>query len=135
MSTREIGGSSTGGTDSSDRNPAGSEGPFRPDAYAVVIGIDTYQDEAISDLQCARADAQAVYDVLVDETLGRFNPDNIELLLDEDATAEAIKTAIMLANPGDIILVAGKGHETYQEVKGKRSHFDDKEVIQEYFNI
>jgi UDP-N-acetylmuramoyl-L-alanyl-D-glutamate--2,6-diaminopimelate ligase len=46
---------------------------------------------------------------------------------------EAIKTAIMLAKPGDIILVAGKGHEDYQEIKGVKYHFDDKEVINELF--
>jgi UDP-N-acetylmuramoyl-L-alanyl-D-glutamate--2,6-diaminopimelate ligase len=42
---------------------------------------------------------------------------------------EAIKTAVMLANEGDIILIAGKGHETYQEIKGVKSHFDDKEEL------
>ena len=47
---------------------------------------------------------------------------------------EAIRTAYMLANSGDVILVAGKGHETYQEVKGVKHHFDDKEVIQSIFN-
>lgn len=46
---------------------------------------------------------------------------------------EAIKTACMLARPGDIILVAGKGHEDYQEIKGVKYHFDDKEVINEFF--
>jgi len=46
---------------------------------------------------------------------------------------EAIKTACMLANSGDIILVAGKGHEDYQEIKGVKHHFDDKEVINEIF--
>jgi UDP-N-acetylmuramoyl-L-alanyl-D-glutamate--2,6-diaminopimelate ligase len=46
---------------------------------------------------------------------------------------EAIKTACMLANSGDIILVAGKGHEDYQEIKGVKYHFDDKEVINEIF--
>lgn len=46
---------------------------------------------------------------------------------------EAIKTACMLARPGDIILVAGKGHEDYQEIKGVKYHFDDKEVINEIF--
>ncbi|MDD4828389.1 MAG: UDP-N-acetylmuramoyl-L-alanyl-D-glutamate--2,6-diaminopimelate ligase [Bacteroidales bacterium] len=45
--------------------------------------------------------------------------------------AEAIKTAIKLARPGSVILVAGKGHETYQDVKGVKSHFDDKEIITE----
>ncbi len=42
---------------------------------------------------------------------------------------EAIKTAFMLAHEGDIILVAGKGHENYQEIKGVKHHFDDKEEI------
>ena len=44
---------------------------------------------------------------------------------------EAIKMAIKFAEPKDIILVAGKGHETYQEINGMRHHFDDKEVILE----
>lgn len=48
---------------------------------------------------------------------------------------EAIKTACALANPGDIVLVAGKGHETYQEIKGVRHHFDDREVLMEAFKI
>jgi UDP-N-acetylmuramoyl-L-alanyl-D-glutamate--2,6-diaminopimelate ligase len=48
---------------------------------------------------------------------------------------EAIKTAISLAKPEDIILIAGKGHEKYQEIKGVRNHFDDKEVIKEMFEI
>jgi UDP-N-acetylmuramoyl-L-alanyl-D-glutamate--2,6-diaminopimelate ligase len=42
---------------------------------------------------------------------------------------EAIRTAFMFAGNGDIILIAGKGHETYQEIKGKRSPFDDMEII------
>jgi UDP-N-acetylmuramoyl-L-alanyl-D-glutamate--2,6-diaminopimelate ligase len=46
---------------------------------------------------------------------------------------EAIKTAVMLAKSGDIILVAGKGHEKYQEIKGVRHHFDDKEVLSALF--
>jgi UDP-N-acetylmuramoyl-L-alanyl-D-glutamate--2,6-diaminopimelate ligase len=46
---------------------------------------------------------------------------------------EAIKTACMLADSGDVILVAGKGHEDYQEVCGVKHHFDDKEVIREVF--
>jgi UDP-N-acetylmuramoyl-L-alanyl-D-glutamate--2,6-diaminopimelate ligase len=44
---------------------------------------------------------------------------------------EAIKTAISLAKPEDIILIAGKGHEKYQEIKGVRKHFDDKEEVRE----
>lgn len=48
---------------------------------------------------------------------------------------EAIRTACMLAKPGDIILIAGKGHEDYQEINGVKHHFDDKEVIREIFNL
>jgi UDP-N-acetylmuramoyl-L-alanyl-D-glutamate--2,6-diaminopimelate ligase len=43
--------------------------------------------------------------------------------------AEAIRTACMLAQPGDIILVAGKGHEKYQDIKGVKTPFDDMEVL------
>lgn len=49
--------------------------------------------------------------------------------------AEAIRTALMLARSGDIVLVAGKGHEIYQEIKGERFHFDDREVIREFFEL
>jgi UDP-N-acetylmuramoyl-L-alanyl-D-glutamate--2,6-diaminopimelate ligase len=48
---------------------------------------------------------------------------------------EAIKTACTLANEDDVVLVAGKGHETYQEIKGVRHHFDDKEVLLEMFEL
>ncbi|ULT46093.1 hypothetical protein KRR40_06405 [Niabella defluvii] len=48
---------------------------------------------------------------------------------------EAIKTAVSLANKEDIILVAGKGHEKYQEINGVKHHFDDKEVVQEIFEL
>jgi UDP-N-acetylmuramoyl-L-alanyl-D-glutamate--2,6-diaminopimelate ligase len=48
---------------------------------------------------------------------------------------EAIKTAVMFAQKKDIILVAGKGHEKYQEINGVRTHFDDKEVVAEMFQL
>jgi UDP-N-acetylmuramoyl-L-alanyl-D-glutamate--2,6-diaminopimelate ligase len=48
---------------------------------------------------------------------------------------EAIRTACTLAKKGDVVVVAGKGHEDYQEIKGVKHHFDDKEVIREIFNI
>ena len=46
---------------------------------------------------------------------------------------EAIKTACALAQPGDVVLVAGKGHEDYQEIKGVKHHFDDKEEVENIF--
>ena len=48
---------------------------------------------------------------------------------------EAIKTAISLADKEDIVLIAGKGHEKYQEIKGVKNHFDDKEVVKEMFDL
>lgn len=48
---------------------------------------------------------------------------------------EAIRTACHLAKPGDIILIAGKGHEKYQEIDGIRYHFDDKEILTEQLNL
>jgi UDP-N-acetylmuramoyl-L-alanyl-D-glutamate--2,6-diaminopimelate ligase len=47
---------------------------------------------------------------------------------------EAIRTAVMLAQPGDVILVAGKGHETYQEIMGIKHPFDDKAILKTIFN-
>ncbi len=46
---------------------------------------------------------------------------------------QAIKTACMMAKSGDVILVAGKGHEDYQDVKGVKHHFDDKEEVRACF--
>ena len=48
---------------------------------------------------------------------------------------QAIKTAINMAGPQDIVLIAGKGHEKYQEIKGVKHHFDDKEVLMEMFEL
>jgi UDP-N-acetylmuramoyl-L-alanyl-D-glutamate--2,6-diaminopimelate ligase len=48
---------------------------------------------------------------------------------------EAIRTAVNFAQPGDVILVAGKGHEKYQEIKGVKSPFDDKKILLELFKI
>ncbi|HLO91960.1 MAG TPA: UDP-N-acetylmuramoyl-L-alanyl-D-glutamate--2,6-diaminopimelate ligase [Lentimicrobium sp.] len=48
---------------------------------------------------------------------------------------QAIKTACTMAENGDVILIAGKGHETYQEISGVKHHFDDREILKEIFNI
>lgn len=48
---------------------------------------------------------------------------------------EAIKTAVMMAQKGDVILIAGKGHETYQDVQGVKHHFDDKEEVMKAFGL
>ena len=48
---------------------------------------------------------------------------------------EAILQAVKLAKPEDIILVAGKGHEKYQDINGVKHHFDDKEMLNEIFKV
>ena len=48
---------------------------------------------------------------------------------------EAIKTAISLTKPEDIVLIAGKGHEKYQDIKGEKHHFDDKEELLKVFEL
>jgi len=68
---------------------------------------------------------------IIEEIEVGVEPQNFKKTISILDREQAIKTAIKLAKRGDIILVAGKGHETYQEVKGKRSHFDDFEKITE----
>lgn len=58
-------------------------------------------------------------------------PQNFKKTLSIEDRKQAIKTACQLANANDIILVAGKGHETYQEINGVRHHFDDMEIVKE----
>ena len=56
---------------------------------------------------------------------------NFNKTLSVSLRKQAIKTACQLANPNDIILIAGKGHENYQEINGVRHHFDDLETVTE----
>ena len=72
-------------------------------------------------------------DILRDMEEG-LSPDQKARTLTIVDRTQAIKTAIMLAEAGDIVLIAGKGHEKYQEIKGIRHHFDDSEVVSELLN-
>jgi UDP-N-acetylmuramoyl-L-alanyl-D-glutamate--2,6-diaminopimelate ligase len=74
-------------------------------------------------------------EAIVEEMEKGVSPTNRRKTLRILDRREAIKTACHLANPGDIILVAGKGHEKYQEINGVRHHFDDKEILNEQFNL
>lgn len=71
--------------------------------------------------------------ILRDMEAGLTDEDRQRTIKITDRT-EAIRTACLLAKPGDVVLVAGKGHETYQEIKGVKHHFDDREVLQACFN-
>ncbi|WP_258103546.1 UDP-N-acetylmuramoyl-L-alanyl-D-glutamate--2,6-diaminopimelate ligase [Marinoscillum sp. MHG1-6] len=72
-------------------------------------------------------------DILNDMMAGIPKVDQKKTMVIQDRK-EAIRTACNMAGADDIILVAGKGHETYQEIKGVRHHFDDKEVLNEMLN-
>ena len=66
---------------------------------------------------------------IINDMLAGLDKDDMQKTISIADRREAIKTACMLAQPGDVILVAGKGHENYQEVKGVKHHFDDKEEL------
>jgi UDP-N-acetylmuramoyl-L-alanyl-D-glutamate--2,6-diaminopimelate ligase len=72
---------------------------------------------------------------ILDEMEAGITPDLKRKTLRIADRREAIKTAVMLANSGDVILIAGKGHETYQEVMGVKHHFDDREELKNAFLI
>ena len=66
---------------------------------------------------------------IINDMLAGLDKDDLQKTISIADRKEAIKTACMLAQPGDVILVAGKGHENYQEIKGVKHHFDDKEEL------
>ena len=71
---------------------------------------------------------------IINDMLAGLDQKQMKKVLSIVDRREAIRTACMMAEKGDVILVAGKGHEDYQEIKGVKHHFDDHEVIRECFN-
>lgn len=72
---------------------------------------------------------------IINDMLAGLNQQQMKKVISIVDRREAIKTACMLAQKGDVILVAGKGHEDYQDVKGVKHHFDDKEELRKAFGI
>ncbi len=70
---------------------------------------------------------------IINEMKMGLDPVDMKKVLVITDRREAIKTACMLSNENDIILVAGKGHEKYQEIQGIKHPFDDKETLEESF--
>ena len=70
---------------------------------------------------------------IINDMLAGLNEQQMRKVISIVDRKEAIRTACMMAHKGDVVLVAGKGHETYQEIKGVKHHFDDKEVLHEIF--
>jgi len=70
---------------------------------------------------------------IIDDMLAGLDEEQMKKVVAIADRRQAIKTACLMAKPGDVILVAGKGHEDYQEVKGVKHHFDDKEEVRACF--
>ncbi|MCK6611059.1 MAG: UDP-N-acetylmuramoyl-L-alanyl-D-glutamate--2,6-diaminopimelate ligase [Bacteroidia bacterium] len=114
----------------------------------TVVGCGGNRDSAKRPIMADVASSQSTRAIFTSDNPRNENPEHI---LDEmqkgvkplhykrtlriSDRKEAIKTAVSLAKPGDVILVAGKGHETYQEIQGVRHPFDDKQVLAELFDL
>lgn len=72
---------------------------------------------------------------IIDDMLAGLDTAQKKKVLSITDRKEAIRTACMMAQKGDVILIAGKGHETYQEINGVKHHFDDHEVVREIFGL
>ena len=70
---------------------------------------------------------------IINDMLAGLNQKQLKKVISIADRREAIRTACMMAEKGDVILIAGKGHEDYQEIKGVKHHFDDHEVVRECF--
>ncbi len=70
---------------------------------------------------------------IINDMLAGLNKDEMKKVVAITDRKEAIRTACMMASQGDVILIAGKGHENYQDIKGVKYHFDDKEIVREIF--
>lgn len=116
----------------------------RNEQLITVTGAGGDRDKTKRPIMAGIASRLSTKVILTSDNPRTEDPDQIlnEMLAGIDASKkqktmvivnrkEAIKTAWNLAQPGDLILVAGKGHEKYQEINGIRHHFDDKEIIEE----
>ena len=72
---------------------------------------------------------------IINDMLAGLTPQQMKKVVSIVDRREAIKTACMLAQKGDVILIAGKGHEDYQDVKGVKHHFDDREECRKAFGL
>ena len=89
-------------------------------SHRVVLTSDNPRDE--------------VPEEIIKDMQAGIPTDKIDQVLAITNRAEAIKTACMLGSEHAIILIAGKGHETYQEIRGKRLPFDDRAIVQACLN-
>ena len=110
----------------------------------TVVGAGGNRDKGKRPIMAREAAARSQRLILTSDNPRFEEPEDIladmEEGLDEEARTrtlhitdrrQAIRTAVALAHPGTVILIAGKGHEDYQEIKGMKHHFDDREVVRE----
>ena len=74
-------------------------------------------------------------EAILDDMVAGLDDQDIKKMIRITDRMTAIKTAVMMSSNGDIILVAGKGHENYQEIKGEKFPFDDKKILKEFFGL
>lgn len=72
---------------------------------------------------------------IVDDMVAGLDPVQMKKALCIVDREQAIKTACTFAKPGDVILIAGKGHEDYQDVRGVKHHFDDREIVKNLLGL
>lgn len=114
----------------------------------TVVGAGGDRDQGKRPMMAREAACRTDRLILTSDNPRTENPDDIISDMKEGLSAtelertlcitdraEAIRTACALAVPGTVILVAGKGHETYQEINGVRNHFDDREVLSAAFGL
>ena len=114
----------------------------------TVVGAGGNRDKTKRPLMAAIAAQNSTLTVLTSDNPRYEEPDDILADMMKGITVDrkkatllisdrrqAIRTACLMAESGDIILVAGKGHETYQEIKGTKHHFDDREELREALDI
>ena len=99
----------------------------RPEMGAIA---QKYADRIVVTSDNSRSEKTS--DIMADIKAGMDLSGRAKSLFIEDRE-EAIRTAVMIAGPGTTILLAGKGHETYQIIGTEKRHFDEKEIIEEIF--
>ena len=109
-----------GGNRDKGKRPLMAQEAFR-NSDRVIITSDNPRNEDPQDI--------------INDMLAGLSEDERRHVLSIVDRREAIRTACMMAQPGDVILVAGKGHEDYQIIQGVKHHFDDHEIIKEAFGI
>ena len=113
----------------------------------VVFGCGGERDTSKRPIMGAIAARMADNIIITSDNPRTENPEAILDMIEEGITGaatpyqriadrrKAIHAAIDGAQPGDVIIIAGKGHETYQDIMGEKHHFDDREVVQEYLGM